>query len=375
MSKIPKDNFYKKHIIPFKEFLEKETLNVLKSRGKITNLKLTDEELNLLKNIRNRKDDNYFKITIEELDKVYSGLGIENEKDLNEIELSLCKKVVDASVAKNILISFCIKYFKNISLKKLKEIVQDNIWIGKRLINNPKEKILVNPVKKELMIVDQDKKTLYSIYAESLTRYFIEDLDEDLYYSSELISNGNKFDKINDIFQEHSEGLMAYLFLKSQLFLNPKRFLYSKDYRVADKALEFISIPQSVKVLEESPELYSVISKKIDKFSYEPGPISKEELDMIKDIKLPAASGRKVFGAVPKKSRTKFLLDISYKYLEVYKDYRQYNMWTYKRDCIEAADNIIRFFLCKINKKHMHMFMFLASIPSLQTVIRDKVNV
>ena len=382
MSKSKKDNFYKKHILPFKEFLEAEAKRTLEVKGAKEDLCITDEELNILKKLKNRTDDNYFKITLEDLDKAFDLEDINTRDELPNINdqdtlphAIVSKKIIAASVAKSIITTFSTKYFKSLNLKQLKEIVQDNTWLSKRLVNKSRDKILVNPAKKELSIVDQDKKTLYSTYAKTLVRYFIEDPHDDIYYSSQYICNKNEFDKINNIFEKHSEGLIAYLFLKNQLFVDTKRFLYSTDYRVADKALEFISIPQAINILKESPELYSVICKKIDRFSYEPGPITKEEMNIIKNIQMPGGSGRKVFHAIPKRNRNKFLLDLSYKYLELYKEYKEYDLWTYKRDCIEAAENIINFFLCKINKKHMHMFMFLASIPGFQNVIRDKVNV
>ena len=373
MSKSKKDNFYTKHILPFKEFLEGEALQALEHRGRAKDLSITDDELNILKNLKNRTDDNFFKVTLEDIDEAYDLQDISTQDILPHTIVG--KKIIAASVAKSILLTFSHKYFKRLNFKQLKDIVQDNTWLSKRLIKRTRDKIIVNPVKKELSIVDQDKKTLYSTYAKCLVRYFVEDPEEDIYYSSKYICNKNEFDKINNIFKKHSEGLIAYLYLKNQLFVDTKRFLYSTDYRVTEKALEFISIPQAINILKESPELYSVICKKIDRFSYEPGPITKEELNIIKNIQMPGVSGRKVFHAISKRNRTKFLLDLSYKYLELYKEYKQCDLWTYKRDCIEAAENIINFFLCKINKKHMHMFMFLASIPDFQIVIRDKVNV
>jgi hypothetical protein len=365
MSKSSNNNFYKKHILPFKTFLENETQNVLKVKKEKLSLNLTQDEVNILKQLKNRKDNDFFKINLVDLEPIFS-------KDKNN---PICTKFLDVSLGKQILTSGTFKYFKDISQKELKEIISHPIWLSKRIIKRRGNELIVDPNKKEFILVDQDKKSLFSYYAKRLISHFIEDLEEDIYYSPEYISNKNEFDKINNIFEKHSEGLIAYLFLNEQLFVDSKRFLYSTDMRVSKKASEFLSIAQSINIIKESPELYSTLARKLDEFGYKPGPISKEEFKIIENIELPSISGRKAYQALKNKNKINFLLKLSYKYLELREEYLKYDLWTYKRDCIEAAEGIITFFITKINKKHISKFMFLAALPEFKDVMGEKINV
>jgi hypothetical protein len=363
MSKSLNNNFYKKYILPFKTFLEKESLNVLKARRQHTNLTLTQDEVNFLKDKYKRPNDNFFKVRLESADSLF-------EKNKHS---ALCEKLVDASLGKSILRIGTEKFFKNIKEKELKNIISDPIWLSKREVKRLVNHITIDPGNKRMRIVDQDKKSLFSMYAKSLCTYFLEDLESSIYYDKDFISNSNEHDKITNIFQKNSEGLIALLFLKEQLFAEPKRFLYSTDLRVSKKAAEFLSIPQAIKIIKESPELYSVIAGKIDLFGFKPGPVSKEEIKLIKNIELPSIMGRKVYPLI--KNKIKFLLELSYKYIEVRKEYEKAKLWTYRRDCIEAAESIITYFICKIHRKHMYKFMFLATVPEFKRVIEDKLNV
>ncbi|MDB2481705.1 hypothetical protein N9W84_00900 [bacterium] len=366
MSKLSNNAFYKKHILPFKTFLEKEKDNVLNARKQSTNLKLTQEETKLLKKIKNRKDDNFFRIDVLDLESMF------NKDNLTPI----CTKLIDASMGKNILNMSTPKYFKNISQKELKEIISHPVWLSKRTVKRKQNDVIVDPGKKEILLVDQDKKSLFSYYARRLVEYFIEDMEEDFFEpQTDNISNENIYDKRINLFKNHSEGLIAYLFLNKQMFIEPKRFLYSTDNRVSQKAAEFLSIPQAINIIKESPELYKVLARKMDIYGYEPGPISKEELKLIKNIEVPSLSGRKVYQVMANKNKINFLLKLSYKYLELREEYLNYDLWTYKRDCIDAAEKVISFFISKINKKHISKFIFLAALPEFKDIIGGKINV